>query len=257
MPPWASVIPSRLGSPAPTSKPVDRVPGLMPQSAPVDEVFLALRDRYGPAKTGSRNPFRVLIATILSQRTNDDVTYPAANRLFEAYPTMEALAGADPDDVGELIEPVGFYNRKGHAVVKVATRLLEEHEGRVPADRQALLELPWVGPKTANCVLVYAFGEPVVAVDTHVHRISNRLGWVDTETPEETEPELEGLLDEDQRLAVNEYLVRFGREICKPRVPLCGDCPLATVCPSSEDKDAQGVDQVEGQTMLGRVAKEA
>jgi endonuclease-3 len=224
------------------------------EPAPVDEVFTALRQRYGEPRTGSEDPFRVLIATILSHRTDDDVTFPAADRLFEAYPDVEALAEADPEDVAELIEPVGFYNRKGEAVVRVANRLLDDHDGEVPTEREALLELPWVGPKTANCVLVYAFGEPVVAVDTHVHRISNLLDWVDTEDPEATETELEQLLDREQRLAVNEYLVRFGREICQPRNPLCGDCPIEASCPASQDKDAQGVGEVEGRTMLGRIA---
>lgn len=226
----------------------------MPWMAPVDDVFAALEERYGEPEVGAEDPFRVLVATILSHRTDDDVTFPAARRLLAAYPDVGALAEADPEHVAELVEPVGFYNRKGEAVVRVAKRLLDEHDGNVPREREALLELPWVGPKTANCVLVYAFGEPVVAVDTHVHRISNLLGWVDTEQPEATEVELSELLDEDQQLAVNEYLVRFGREICRPRGPLCGDCPIEAVCPSSQEREATGVGEVEGRTMLGRVA---
>jgi endonuclease-3 len=222
--------------------------------APVDEVFAALEDRYGEPRTGSEDPFRVLVATVLSHRTDDDVTFPAADRLFDAHGDVQALAEADPETVADIIEPVGFYNRKGEAIVRVANRLIEEHDGEVPAEREALLELPWVGPKTANCVLVYAFGEPVVAVDTHVHRIANLLGWVDTDEPEATEPALEALLDEAQRLAVNEYLVRFGREICRPRGPLCGDCPIEAMCPASEDKEPEGVGEVEGRTMLGRIA---
>jgi endonuclease-3 len=229
----------------------------MADRAPVGDVFEALRDRYGLARTGAQDPFRVLVATILSHRTDDDVTYGAANRLFDACPTVEALAEADPSEVAEIVEPVGFYNRKGEGVVRVANRLLDEHDGEVPRDRQALLELPWVGPKTANCVLVYAFGEPVVAVDTHVHRISNRLDWVDTDEPEDTERELEALLNDEQKLAVNEYLVRFGREICKPRAPLCGDCPVVEACPSAEEREPEGVDGVERRTMLGRVADES
>lgn len=225
--------------------------------APTELVFDRLEQRYGPPEVGSEDPFCVLIATILSHRTDDDVTYPAARRLFEAYPDVQALSRASPDKISDLIEPVGFYNRKAEAVVRVANRLLDEHGGEVPRDREQLLELPWVGPKTANCVLVYAFGEPVVAVDTHVHRISNRLAWVDTETPEETEPELEALLDEDERLAVNEYLVRFGREICRPRSPLCGDCPITQACPSSRASKTEGIDSVEGRTMLGRIAEES
>jgi endonuclease-3 len=156
--------------------------------------------------------------------------------------------------VAEIVERVGFYNRILVAVVRVANRLLDEHYGEVPHDRDALLELPWVGPKTANCVLVYAFGDPVVAVDTHVHRISNRLGWVDTEKPEATMHELEALLDDRDKLDVNELLVRFGREICRPQSPKCGDCPTAGACPSGREVPAEGVGEPEPRTMLGRVA---
>jgi endonuclease-3 len=222
--------------------------------APVDAVFERLRERYGPPVAGSEVPWRVLVAAVLSHRTDDEVTAAAAARLFEAYPSLEALAGADPEQVAEIVEPVGFYNRKGEGVVRLARRLVDEHGGAVPRDREVLEALPWVGPKTANCTRVYGFGEPVVAVDTHVHRIANRLGWADTEEPEATEAELAARLDADQRLAVNEYLVRFGRELCRPRDPLCGDCPVAEVCPSRAERDAEGVDEVEGRTMLGRVA---
>ncbi len=229
----------------------------MADAAPIDRVFEALRRRYGPPETGSEDPFRVLIATILSQRTNDDVTYPAANRLFDAYPDVHALADADPDRVAELIEPVGFYNTKADAVVKAAQHLIDENEARVPREEDALLEIPWVGRKTMNCVRVYAFGEPVVAVDTHVHRISNRLGWVDTDAPDATEAALEPQLSERQRLEVNELLVRFGREICRPVGPKCGDCPIAQACPSREQREPEGLGEPEQRTMLSRVADEA
>lgn len=228
----------------------------MRDAAPIDRIFDDLRERYGEPTTGSEAPFRVLVATILSQRTNDDVTYPAANRLFDAYPDVEALAEADPERVAELIEPVGFYNTKGQAVVKAANHLIEEHGGEVPTGEDELLEVPWVGRKTMNCVRVYAFGEPVVAVDTHVHRISNRLGLVDTDSPEATEEALTSLLGPEDRRAVNELLVRFGREICRPQGPKCGDCPVEDVCPSSREREPEGLGEPEGRTMLGKVADE-
>ncbi len=230
------------------------MPRLVVEAAPIEPVFDALRERYGEPRTGAQAPFHVLIATILSHRTNDDVTLPAAKALLEAYPTPEALANADPDHIQALIEGVGFYRNKTEAVQRASQHLLDEHDGQVPTEEAALLAIPWVGRKTMNCVLVYAFGEPVVAVDTHVHRISNRLGWSDTETPEDTEPVLEAQLDAPQRLAVNELLVRFGREICRPIGPRCGDCPVRELCPSAEDREPEGLGEPEGQTMLSRIA---
>ncbi len=228
----------------------------MSGKAPVDAVFEALTDRYEPAQEhAARDPFAVLVATILSHRTDDEVTHEAAWRLLEAYPTVHRLARADPEHVADLIKPVGFYNRKAKALPRAAQHLLEHHDGCVPTEEAALLEIPWVGRKTMNCVLVYAFGRSVVAVDTHVHRIANRLGWADTETPEATEKALATTLDDEQKRLVNELLVRLGREICRPRVPRCGDCPLPDACPSREDKPPDGLDQPEGPTMLSRVAR--
>lgn len=226
----------------------------MVEAAPIGPAFEALRDRYGEPETGAEEPFHVLIATILSHRTNDDVTLPAARALLAAFPTPQALAAADPGEVQALIEGVGFYRNKTEAVIRASQHLLDEHDGQVPTDETDLLAIPWVGRKTMNCVLVYGFGEPVVAVDTHVHRISNRLGWADTEAPDDTEPVLDAQLDDPQRLAVNELLVRFGREICRPIGPKCGDCPIDELCPSAEDRAPEGLGDPEGRTMLGKIA---
>ncbi|MDX1611821.1 MAG: endonuclease III [Candidatus Thermoplasmatota archaeon] len=231
--------------------------GGRPPPAGIQAVFHALEERYGEPETGSEDAFPVLIATILSHRTNDDVTLPAARRLLTRYPDAQALAQADPAQVEERIQGVGFYRNKTQAVIKAARHLLEHHDGRVPREEGAMLEIPWVGRKTMNCVKVYAFGEPVVAVDTHVHRISNRLGWCDTGTPDETEVVLDDMLDEAQKLAVNELLVRFGREICRPIGPKCGDCPIAKLCPSREDREPEGLGEPEGRTMLARIAERA
>lgn len=227
----------------------------MRRDAPVGFVFDTLLNRYEKPPRKAHDPFAVLVATILSHRTNDDVTGPAARRILNAYPTAKTLADADPDHVAELARPVGFYNQKADALVQAAKHLLEHHEGRVPDDEEALLAIHSVGRKTANCVLAYAYGHPVVPVDTHVHRITNRLGWVDTDHPEATETRLNARLTPDQRRCVNELMVRFGREICKPRTPRCGDCPLQQACPSDQGTEATGLGEPEGPTMLARIAK--
>jgi len=152
------------------------------------------------------DPFRVLIATILSHRTKDPVTALASSRLFAKYPRPTQLANADPRTIARLIKPVGFYNTK------------------------ALLKLPSVGRKTANCVLVYGFKRPAIPVDTHVHRIFNRLGVVKTKTPEETEEELTRIVDRKDWLPLNEVFVKFGQLICKPIGPKCSVCPLNDRC---------------------------
>jgi endonuclease-3 len=131
------------------------------------------------------DPFRVLIATILSHRTKDPITALASSRLFAKYPKPSQLANADSRTIARLIKPVGFYNTKAKTVKRVARIILEKYKGRVPDQMDELLELPSVGRKTANCVLVYGFKRPAIPVDTHVHRIFNRLGVVKTKTPDE------------------------------------------------------------------------
>jgi endonuclease-3 len=176
------------------------------------------------------DPFRVLIATILSARTKDETTLAASDRLFSRYPDVKSLAGARVDEIRKLIRPVGFYKTKAPRIREVAKILATKYRGRVPESMEELLELPGVGRKTANCVLVYGFRKPAIPVDTHVHRISNRLGLVDTRTPEETEIALMGKVDERFWLEINELFVRFGQEICKPMAPKCNICMLNKVC---------------------------
>lgn len=223
-----------------------------------EAVLDRLAERYPPEATaGERDPFRSLVATIMSQRTDDDVTYPRAKALFEAYPDVDALAGAGVDEIRDLIEPVGFYNNKAEAIKQVAEAILEDHGGEVPRDRETLEALPMVGPKTSACVMCYGFGEDVIAVDTHVHRISNRLGWVDTDRPEETEAALRDLVPEDRWNVVNELLVRFGRDLCSPRSPSCEVCPVNELCPSADAERAGDPDEERegGPTMLSRVSR--
>ena len=176
------------------------------------------------------DPFRVLIATILSARTKDETTLAASDRLFSKYPDAKSLAKANVAEVRKLIKPVGFYKTKAPRIKQAAKILLKQYEGEVPGAMEALLELPGVGRKTANCVLVYGFGKPAIPVDTHVHRISNRLGLVETKTPEETEMELARKVSEKFWLDINELFVRFGQEVCRPIGPKCSSCLLNNTC---------------------------
>jgi endonuclease-3 len=195
------------------------------------EVVRALRRRYPASPERRADPFRTLIATVLSQRTREEKTAEAAAALFARYPDAASLAAARASDVVDLIRPAGFYRQKAPVLIEISRRLLQDHGGRVPPRLEELLELPGVGRKTANCVLVFAFGVPAIPVDTHVHRISNRLGWVRTRTPEETEEALMKVLPRRYWMVINELFVLFGREICRPVGPGCSRCPLFK-CPS-------------------------
>jgi len=184
------------------------------------------------------DPFRVLIATVLSQRTRDPVTAIASSRLFSRYPDVKKLAKADTRVVSRLIRPVGFYKTKARRIKEISRILLDKHGGKVPEKMEELLDLPAVGRKTANCVLVYGFGKPAIPVDTHVHRISNRLGLVHTKTPEETEIELMRITDRRDWLDLNEVFVKFGQTICKPIGPKCSTCTLNSNCAFYQEKRA-------------------
>ncbi len=181
-------------------------------------------------ETPERSPFKVLISTVLSQRTKDVNTHKASEALFSSYPNPKALAEAPLDHVKELIKPSGFYNVKAERIKRIAERVHEEYGNDVPEDIDKLLDFKGVGRKTANCVLVYGFGEPAVPVDTHVHRISNRLGIADTEDPEETEKVLEDEIPREYWIEINRLMVEFGKNICKPREPRCEKCPLTDMC---------------------------
>jgi endonuclease-3 len=181
-------------------------------------------------ETEDGDPFRILIGTILSQRTRDEKTTLATERLFGRFKGPADLARARASEVRELIRPAGFYNMKSKSIIKVAKQIVEEFGGEVPSGMDDLLSLPSVGRKTANCVLVYGFNKPAIPVDTHVHRISNRLGLVETKTPEETEARLVEKVPKRYWLALNDLFVRFGQTTCKPVGPKCGDCTLRARC---------------------------
>ena len=176
------------------------------------------------------DPFHVLIATILSQRTKDDNTRRASDSLFRRYNSIKELADADVDEVSMLVRPAGFPRQKGKAIVDCCRILRDEYGCCVPEDTETLLKLPMVGRKTAACVRAYAMGIPAVCVDTHVHRISNLMGLVDTKNPEDTETELMRITPVDRWIDINKYLVRHGQIVCLPNRPRCEKCSVRSMC---------------------------
>ena len=184
-------------------------------------------------------PFHVLIATVLSQRTRDENTRAAADGLFSRYDTPSGMASADPAEVEMLIRPAGFPKAKARAVIEIARIVHEEYGDRVPTDIDALLRMPMVGRKTANCLLAYGFGIDAICVDTHVHRISNRLGLVETNCPDATEDALKGVVPKDMWRDVNKVMVRHGQLVCLPRRPRCQDCVLRDLCDYFASLDVQ------------------
>jgi endonuclease-3 len=192
----------------------------------------------GLHKIQAARPFRILIATILSARTKDENTTKAANQLFKVYGTPQKLANAKVKDIEKIIKSVGFYHVKSKRIIEVAKLLLSKYHGKVPADIDELVEIPGVGRKTANCVLVYAFEQPAIPVDTHVHRISNRLGLVSTKMPEETEMELRKTIPKKFWLDINNTFVMYGQNICKPISPMCDVCKIRNTCNYFKTKNA-------------------
>ncbi len=178
-------------------------------------------------------PWKVLISTVLSQRTKDETTAKVSNKLYEKYPDLESIANANVEDLENILKPIGFYNEKANRIREISRILIEEYGGQVPDEKDLLMKLPGVGTKTANIVLSMSFDKDYIAVDTHVHRISNRLGWVKTNTPEETEIELEKIIDKKYWKILNGIMVEFGKNVCKPVNPRCDICPLNDICPSS------------------------
>jgi endonuclease-3 len=204
-----------------------------------DAFFLTLRETLKGKRlpsvselaSGKRDPFRVLVSTVLSLRTKDEVTEAAAKRLFATADTPEATLALSAEDLEKIIYPVGFYKTKAKSILAISKILIDSYASRVPQTREELLALPGVGLKTANLTLALGYGLPYICVDTHVHRISNRLGWVDTSTPEKTEAALSAILPPEYSLDINELFVLFGQNVCHPVSPRCSICPLAGVCP--------------------------
>jgi len=179
----------------------------------------------------SRSPFRLLVACVISLRTKDEVTAESSRRLFEIAPTPDHLAELEEERIADAIYPAGFYNTKAAQLKQIGRIIRDDFDDEVPASEADLLAMPGVGRKTANLVLGLGFGIPAICVDTHVHRISNRLGMASTKTPEQTERALMEVLQPDVWVPINDLLVTFGQNRCHPTSPRCTHCPLEDLCP--------------------------
>jgi endonuclease-3 len=176
------------------------------------------------------DPFKILIGTILSSRTRDETTTKVVKTLFKRFKNAKELAQGNLQEVKQIIHSIGFYNVKAKRIIEVSQLIVKRFDGKVPNSIEKLLELPGVGRKTANCVLVYGFNKPTIPVDTHVHRISNRIGLVNTKTPEKTEIELNNIINKKYWLRLNNIFVMYGQNICLPVAPKCELCELKKMC---------------------------
>lgn len=181
----------------------------------------------------SSDPFKILISTMISLRTKDKVTEEASLRLFKAADTPEKIVKMKRAHIEKLIYPAGFYRNKAEAIIKASEIIIEKHSGKVPSNIDELLMLPGVGRKTANLVLSLGFNIDAICVDTHVHRISNRIGAVKTKNPEETEFALMKILPKKWWIKYNDMLVTWGQNVCKPISPMCGKCEISSLCEKS------------------------
>ena len=195
----------------------------------------ALQDLHDAEDHG---PFSILIGTILSARTKDESTTRIVKDLFKVYKNAKQLANAKVKDVEKIIKSIGFYHVKAKRIIDVAKIINSQYKGKVPDNLEKLIELPGVGRKTANCVLVYAYEKPAIPVDIHVHRISNRLGLVQTKNPEETEFELMKKIPKKFWLDINDTFVMYGQNICKPITPMCNVCKIKNSCNYYKTKNA-------------------
>jgi len=199
----------------------------------VNQLLIFLKMKYNLDKRKS-DPYKVLISTLLSQRTKDEITRGATRQLFLNHSTPADLKLLKEHEIESLIKPVGFYKVKAKRIKEISAILVDKFGSEVPNTLPELLSLPGVGRKTANCVLAYGFGIFALPVDTHVHRISNRVGLVRTNSPYETEKALMKIIPEEDWGWLNKALVEFGKEICKPVKPRCEQCELKTICKATE-----------------------
>jgi endonuclease-3 len=209
------------------------------KDADISSVVRVLRQEYAKLRepivtrmSRRRDPFKVLVSTVISARTKDDVTGAASKRLYGVADTPEKMQRLTEAKIAKLIYPAGFYKTKAKNIRKLCRELVKSHDGKVPAEMDSLLALPGVGRKTANLVLGLGFGVDSICVDTHVHRISNRLGYVHTGTPEETELALREKLPKRYWIEYNSLLVAYGQNVCKPIGPMCSECRLRRFCAS-------------------------
>ena len=186
-----------------------------------------------------KDPFKILIGCVLSTRTRDEITEKVCSRLLSEYDTPSKILSLDTKKLERLIYPVGFYKKKAILLKEICIQIIKDFKGKVPSTKHQLLQIRGVGPKCANLVLSLAFKKCEVCVDTHVHRISNRLGWTETKTPLQTEQKLKDIFPSAYLPQINTYLVIFGKNICKPLHPQCKNCILNRVCKYHKNKEVK------------------
>ena len=202
---------------------IDNIVSLLKDAKQPQSEFVKLMDSF-------KNPYLVLIACILSLRTNDKTTYPATLRMLELAKTPKEMKNVSVEDLSKAIYPVGFYENKARQIIELSKTIDEELNGQVPDEIEDLIKFKGVGRKTANLVLSLGFNKPAICVDVHVHRIFNRLGYIKTKTPEETEFALREKLPQKYWIDINTLLVTHGQNVCKPIKPKCSECPIARYC---------------------------
>ena len=199
----------------------------------INKIFSILQEHHNPTMLEDLRDFTTfqqLAATLLSSRTKDSTTIPIVKKLFAKYPAPGDFINISDEELEQLLFGIGFYKVKTKNIKKLSRILIEKFNNQVPDTFEQLTSLPGVGRKTANCVLAYTFNKPAIAVDIHVHRISNRLGWVKTSTPEETEEELKKLVPKELWIKVNELFVDHGQRVCQPIKPKCNQCSIEEYC---------------------------
>ena len=202
---------------------IDEIVNILKNAKQPKSDFVVLMDNF-------KNPYLVLIACILSLRTNDKTTYPATLRMLELAKTPKDMKQVKIEDLAQAIYPVGFYENKAKQIIELSKTIDEELDGKVPDEIDELVKFRGVGRKTANLVLSLGFNKPAICVDVHVHRIFNRLGYIKTKTPEETEFALRKKLPEKYWIDINTLLVTHGPNVCKPIKPKCAECPISAYC---------------------------
>ena len=202
---------------------IDKIVSLLKDAKQPQSEFVKLMDSF-------KNPYLVLIACILSLRTNDKTTYPATLRMLELAKTPKEMKNVSQEELAKAIYPVGFYENKARQIIELSKTIDEELGGKVPGEIEDLIKFKGVGRKTANLVLSLGFNKPAICVDVHVHRIFNRLGYIKTKTPEETEFALREKLPQKYWIDINTLLVTHGQNVCKPIKPKCSECPIARYC---------------------------
>lgn len=208
-----------------------------PEVRVVMETLAATYHGRGAVELG--DPYQVLVATIISQRTREEQTAAVSGRVFARCPDAGALAAVPEAELYDLLQGSEYREEKAPRLIALARILVEQHGSQVPDSLDALLALPGVGRKTANCVLIYAFSKAAICVDTHMHRVSGRLGWVQTKTPDQTEKALEKTLPHEWWAGSNRLFLQHGRALCLPSIPICSRCPVRAWCAYGQNGEAK------------------